>query len=55
MDMETLTVTYESPENLLREVQSFGGLRRPGRSGCVAGGGIGPCWPRSIVNATPMA
>jgi malonyl-CoA O-methyltransferase len=30
MDMETLTVTYESPENLLREVQAFGGLRRPG-------------------------
>ncbi|WP_425332991.1 methyltransferase domain-containing protein [Cupriavidus pinatubonensis] len=27
MDMETLTVTYESPETLLREVQAFGGLR----------------------------
>nr|WP_224081303.1 methyltransferase domain-containing protein [Cupriavidus laharis] len=27
MDMETLTVTYESPQTLLREVQAFGGLR----------------------------
>ncbi|WER46338.1 methyltransferase domain-containing protein [Cupriavidus sp. WKF15] len=27
MDMETLTVTYESPEKLLSEVQAFGGLR----------------------------
>ncbi len=33
MDMETLTITYESPETLLREVQAFGGLRRPGVAG----------------------
>lgn len=29
MDMETITVTYESPLTLLREVQAFGGLRLP--------------------------
>ncbi|KWR90103.1 amidophosphoribosyltransferase [Cupriavidus sp. IDO] len=33
MDMETLTVTYESPETLLREVQAFGGLRTAGPGG----------------------
>ncbi|TWG83815.1 malonyl-CoA O-methyltransferase [Cupriavidus gilardii J11] len=29
MDMETLTVTYETPERLLEEVHTLGGLRHP--------------------------
>lgn len=33
MDMETLTVTYETPQKLLKEVHAFGGYRGPGRDG----------------------
>lgn len=48
MDMETITVTYETPERLLREVHAFGGLRRP------AGLGDGlrsRRWYRSVLAA----
>jgi malonyl-CoA O-methyltransferase len=33
MDMETLTVTYETPQRLLSEVHAFGGFRGPGATG----------------------
>nr|WP_238486818.1 methyltransferase domain-containing protein [Cupriavidus pauculus] len=46
MDMETLTVTYESAETLLREVQAFGGLRRPGNAGLRGKG-----WRRAVLAA----
>ena len=45
MDMETLTVTYESPETLLAEVQAFGGFRRP------AGGLRGRRWHGALTQA----
>lgn len=46
MDMETLTITYESPDTLLREVQSFGGLRRPGPAGLR-----GRAWRAAVTGA----
>lgn len=33
MDMETLTITYETPRKLLDEVHAFGGFRAPGAAG----------------------
>jgi len=49
MDMETLTVTYESPETLLREVQAFGGFRGPVS---VVGAGLrGRSWYRALCAA----
>ncbi len=46
MDMETLTITYETPEKLLREVQAFGGMRRPGAAGLR-----GRKWHRAVLAA----
>lgn len=46
MDMETLTITYESPETLLREVQAFGGFRRPSPAGLR-----GRRWHRAVLDA----
>lgn len=46
MDMETLTVTYETPEALLREVRAFGGMRRPGGAGLR-----GRRWYRAVLDA----
>ncbi|AZG12678.1 methyltransferase domain-containing protein [Cupriavidus pauculus] len=46
MDMETLTITYETPEKLLREVQAFGGMRRPGAAGLR-----GRRWHRAVLAA----
>jgi malonyl-CoA O-methyltransferase len=33
MDMETLTITYETPRKLLDDVHAFGGFRSPGAAG----------------------
>ncbi|GAB7544372.1 methyltransferase domain-containing protein [Cupriavidus sp. CuC1] len=50
MDMETLTITYESPRTLLREVQAFGGLRLPAAAG--KGGGLrGRRWHAALLAA----
>ncbi|AOY98557.1 amidophosphoribosyltransferase [Cupriavidus sp. USMAHM13] len=45
MDMETLTITYENPQTLLREVHAMGGLRRPG------GGLRGRRWHAALLAA----
>ncbi|MNN13386.1 hypothetical protein D3C81_1264160 [compost metagenome] len=49
MDMETLTVTYESPATLLREVQAFGGLRGP--AGALPQGLRGRRWHQALTQA----
>ncbi len=49
MDMETLTVTYESPATLLREVQAFGGLRVP--AGAPPRGLRGRGWYQALTQA----
>jgi malonyl-CoA O-methyltransferase len=49
MDMETLTVTYESPATLLREVQAFGGLRGP--AGALPQGLRGRAWYQALTRA----
>lgn len=50
MDMETLTVTYESPRTLLREVQAFGGLRLPPAP--ISEGGLrGRAWFEALLAA----
>ncbi|XYJ86243.1 Ubiquinone/menaquinone biosynthesis C-methylase UbiE/MenG [Cupriavidus necator] len=49
MDMETLTVTYESPATLLREVQAFGGLRGP--VGSLPQGLRGRGWYQALAQA----
>ena len=49
MDMETLTVTYESPATLLHEVQAFGGLRGP--AGALPQGLRGRRWYQALTQA----
>lgn len=49
MDMESLTVTYESPATLLREVQAFGGLRGP--EGALPQGLRGRGWYQALTQA----
>ena len=53
MDMETLTVTYETPERLLRDVHAFGGLRRPAGAGGAQGvrGLKGRRWHQALLAA----
>ncbi|MGK9939415.1 hypothetical protein O6268_23520, partial [Salmonella enterica subsp. enterica] len=52
MDMETLTVTYETPERLLRDVHAFGGLRRPAGDGVHGARGLkGRHWHQALLAA----